>query len=105
LAAAGAILLWDFDGRLTVADRGVHLARDAGALAVLPVFLTSRCVCASMVGEFATATSLIAEADAISEVTETRIAPYTTLLLGAAPSGARGRDLRVDRGDDPDSRG
>ena len=71
--------------------RGVQLARDAGALAVLPIVLTSQCVCAAVVGEFASASSLIAEADAVAEATETRIAPYAALMLGAL----RGREAEV----------
>jgi DNA-binding CsgD family transcriptional regulator len=91
LATVAPIVRWDFDGWLAVLARGVQLARDAGALAVLPIALTSRSLCASMVGEFATATSLIAEADAIMEATETRFAPYGTLLLGAL----QGREAEV----------
>ncbi len=59
--------------------------------ALLPIVLTSRCVAASMVGEFATANSLIVEADAIAEATETRMAPYATLVLGAL----RGREAEI----------
>ena len=82
LAVVPALVLWDLDGWLAISDRGVQPARDAGGLAVLPIVLTSRCVCASMVGDFATATSLIAEADAIAEATETRFAPYAALVRG-----------------------
>ncbi len=91
LAVVPALVLWDFDGWLAIADRGAQLARDAGALAVLPIVLTSRCVCTSMVGEFATASSLIAETDAVAEATETRIAPYAALVLGAL----RGREAEI----------
>ena len=91
LAVVPALVLWDFDGWLAIADRGVHLAHDAGALAVLPVAMTSQSVCALMAGEFATAASLIAEADAVAEATETRIAPYTALVLGAL----RGREAEI----------
>ena len=91
LAVVPALVLWDLDGWLAISDRGVQPARDAGGLAVLPIVLTSRCVCASMVGDFATATSLIAEADAIAEATETRFAPYAALALGAL----RGREAEI----------
>ena len=91
LAVVPALVLWDFDGWFAIADRGVQLARDAGALAVLPIVLSSRCVWTSMVGEFATASSLIAETDAVAEATETRIAPYAALVLGAL----RGREAEI----------
>jgi DNA-binding NarL/FixJ family response regulator len=91
LAPAGAIVPWDFDGWLAIIDRGVQLARDAGALAVLPLVLMSRCLCAAWEGDFQTATSLIAEADAVAEAIETRLAPYSALLLGAL----RGREADI----------
>ena len=91
LATVAPIMRWDFDGWLSIVARGVQLARDAGALAVLPIVLTSQCMWAVWTGEFATAASLIAEADAITEATETRFAPYGTLLLGAF----RGREANV----------
>ena len=47
-------------------------------------------------GDFAGAALLIAEADAVTEATGTRVAPYGALVL-AALRGAGGRGLRADR--------
>jgi DNA-binding NarL/FixJ family response regulator len=91
LAPVAAVVRWDFDGWLAIIDRGVQRARDAGALAVLPLVLTSRCLCAAWEGDLRTATSLIAEADAVAEAIETRVAPYFALLLGAL----RGREADI----------
>src|SRR5919106_306386 len=49
--------------------RAVTLARDAGALTVLPIFLFYRPAVHIYAGEFAAALALIAEADAIVEAT------------------------------------
>ena len=49
--------------------------REAGLLAQLPIYLQSLGNVATLRGEFATADSLIAEADAIAEATGTRLAP------------------------------
>jgi DNA-binding CsgD family transcriptional regulator len=86
-ATAAAIVLWDFDAWRAIVGRGVQHAREAGALAMLPIVLTSQCMCAAGEGEFRTAGLLIAEADAVAEATETRIAPYATLLLAALRGG------------------
>lgn len=91
LATAAAIVLWDFDAWREMVDREVRLAREAGALAVLPFALNTRSICAARAGEFSAATSLIAEADAVGGTTEIRAAPYVTLLLGVL----RGREAEV----------
>jgi DNA-binding NarL/FixJ family response regulator len=91
LATVAAIVLWDFDARLAIVDRGVQLARDAGALAVLPIALTTRAMCAMWAGEFRAAGSLVAEADTVAEAAEIRTGPTGTLLLGAL----RGREAEI----------
>jgi len=82
--------MWDLDGwRLTV--RQVQLARDVGALDQLPFLLNEMALDAIYGGEFASAASLIAEADAVCEVTGSRIAPYAALMLASF----RGREAEV----------
>ena len=69
MAWPSAFEIWD-DGcwkRLTT--RAVTLAREAGALTVLPVFLHYRAVVDIFAGEFAGASVLVAEADAIVQAT------------------------------------
>ena len=64
LATAAAVMVWDYETCVAVATRGVQLARDAGALAVLAVSVN---VLAQAVALWrasrASAASLIAEAD------------------------------------------
>jgi DNA-binding CsgD family transcriptional regulator len=78
-----AALLWDDDAAREIMARQVDLARAAGALDELPLSLTSLATSAVAAGEFADAAALIAEIDAICQVTGSRIAPYPAMYLAA----------------------
>jgi DNA-binding CsgD family transcriptional regulator len=83
LATAAAVFVWDYDTCLAVATREVELARESGALEVLAVGVNVLGQAASLGGEFARAALLVAEADAVTEATGARVAPYAALVLGA----------------------
>ena len=78
-----ASLLWDDDAGRAIMDREVRLAREAGALDELPVNLVPLAMSATWRGDFAAAASLIAEGDAVCEVTGSRLAPYAAMFLAA----------------------
>jgi DNA-binding CsgD family transcriptional regulator len=78
-----ASLLWDDDAARAISMRQVRLARDAGALDQLPTALIALAHSAVWSGDFTTAASLIAEIDAIFEITGSRIAPYPAMFLTA----------------------
>ena len=61
--------LWDDDAFHALATRAVRLARDTGALALLPVALVYRSAVHLFGGEFAAAEALVQEADAIAVAT------------------------------------
>ena len=73
--------LWDDKAWHELASRAVSLARDAGALAVLPIALSYRACVHVHAGEFAAASALIEEADAITEATGNAPLKYTSLVL------------------------
>jgi DNA-binding CsgD family transcriptional regulator len=75
--------LWDDDAFHALATRAVRLARDTGALAMLPVALVFRSGVHLFGGEFAAASALIQEADAIAVATGNAGLMYARLLLGA----------------------
>jgi DNA-binding CsgD family transcriptional regulator len=75
--------LWDDDAFHALATRGVQLARDTGALAMLPVALVYRSGMHLFGGEFAAASALIQEADAIAVATGNPSLMYARLLLDA----------------------
>ena len=78
--------LWDFEAWEALNRRTTKLARDTGALAVLPMTLQSEGMQQTFAGEFASAASIIAQAEAIAEVTGTQIGPYAGLLLAGFES-------------------
>jgi DNA-binding CsgD family transcriptional regulator len=82
--------LWDYRG-FSVVERPVRLARQVGALDRLPMLLNQAATAAVWRGDFAAAASLIAEADAVSEVTGARMPPYAAMRLAAF----RGREAEA----------
>ncbi len=88
LATAAAVMVWDHNTCLAVATRGVHLAREAGALTVLAVSVNVLTQAVVLGGEFSAASSLVAEADGVTEATGARVAPYGALVL----AGLQGRE-------------
>jgi len=83
MAQAAASAVWDDDAWRVLLIGQVRLARAAGALDQLPVDLGALGMSAVWNGDFATAASLIAESDAVCEVTGSRVAPYTAMMLAA----------------------
>ena len=75
--------VWDIGGFSAMAVRQAQLARDAGALAQLPLHLTHLSTARVWAGDFAGAASLIAEIDDIAATTGNRFPPYARARLGA----------------------
>ena len=75
--------LWDDDAWHQLATQAVRLARDAGALAVLPLALVYRAGVHVQAGEFATAAALIEEAEGIATATGYAPMKYHSLTLPA----------------------
>ena len=73
--------LWDYDSCDVLSDRQLTLARDAGELIVLPIALNVRSAVHVFAGEFAVAASMVAQAEAVTEATGSRIAPYGAVAL------------------------
>jgi DNA-binding CsgD family transcriptional regulator len=88
LAGRLALILFDHAACEALAVRHVRLAREAGALTVLPTALTSRLSVHLFAGELDAAIALIQEAQAVTEATGSRLAPYGALVM----SGWRGRE-------------
>ncbi|HET9737723.1 MAG TPA: AAA family ATPase [Solirubrobacteraceae bacterium] len=84
-------VLWDDRSWHAINVRQLEHARDAGALARLPIDLTASAILATWWGDFARAAEAIAETDAVTEATQTHIAPYGAMLLAAF----RGREAEA----------
>jgi DNA-binding CsgD family transcriptional regulator len=83
LACWTAMDLWDDENWYALSTRLVRLARDSGALTVLPLALHLRAYLHLCAGEMLEGTSLIEEARAVTEATSSTLAPYSALLLAA----------------------
>ena len=75
--------LWDDDGYHALATRAVRLARETGALSMLPIALVYRSGLHIFGGELTEASALIQEADTIAVATGTTPLMYAQLLLAA----------------------
>jgi DNA-binding CsgD family transcriptional regulator len=75
---------WDFDSWEVIADRFVDVARESGALLMLPRALACRAEAKAAAGEFPTAAAALAEAAAVAEATRaTRWFSVSSMLLEA----------------------
>jgi DNA-binding CsgD family transcriptional regulator len=75
--------LWDDELWHVLATRGVRVARETGALSVLPIAATYRASLHVHAGAFDAASSLIEEADAITHATGMAPLKYASLMLAA----------------------
>jgi DNA-binding CsgD family transcriptional regulator len=76
-------VLWDEDSWHAISARNLKEARDAGALARLPIDLADWAIFLTSCGDFDAADGTIAELEAIMKATGTHMAPYVQMLLAA----------------------
>ena len=91
LACRAALIVWDYASFDVLSDRQVTLARDAGALIMLPIAFNMRSTAHLYAGEFTPAASLVAQAESVTETTGSSIAPYGAVALAAF----RGREAQA----------
>jgi DNA-binding CsgD family transcriptional regulator len=84
-------VLWDDETWHAINARQLQCAREVGALVRLPIDLTALAVLVTWRGDLPSAASAIAEADAVTEATGTRLAPFSAMLLAAF----RGREAEA----------
>jgi len=75
--------MWDNEATRTVLARQIQLVRDVGALEQLPIYLSALGSAAARAGDFAAASSLIAETREVTAATGARLPPFTALVLVA----------------------
>lgn len=93
LAGRVAGYIWDYENTDALTQRQVRVGRESGALTVLPVSLSIRASVELWAGNLAEASSLIVEANAITDATDGRNVPYAPLALAAF----RGREPDASR--------
>jgi DNA-binding CsgD family transcriptional regulator len=87
LVQVASIALWDIDSYLVLSSRLVEVARESGALSSLTIALSGRGAVLTWCGDFAAATALAEERDAVDGVTGTQLATAHHMFL----AGYRGR--------------
>jgi DNA-binding CsgD family transcriptional regulator len=93
LACTTAADLWDDESWELVADRHLQLVRDAGALALLPIALSTRGAVHMFAGDLRAAAALFEEVKAVTEAAGSPLAPHGALTLAAV----RGREAEAAR--------
>ena len=83
LAGRAAMAVWDDETWHILASRHVKLARDAGALSELPLAVRSRILLHAHAGELEQGAALIAEAQAVADVTGSQLGPYGAVGVAA----------------------
>ena len=97
-------VMWDSEASTAIFERQARIVREAGALAELPVFLSSVAIDKLWNGDLAGAEAFIAESDSVAAATGSQLPPFATLrLLSSAGQGIRG--FRVDGGHADDGQG
>jgi DNA-binding CsgD family transcriptional regulator len=91
LAYSASVATWDVEGMHAIAARHARLARAAGAIAELPIFLYGLALTTVLTGDFGGAASLIAEAESVAAATGSRSDPSVAVLL----AGLRGREAEA----------
>jgi DNA-binding CsgD family transcriptional regulator len=94
LACHAAIVTWDYESWDALSARQLELCREAGALTVLPIALSSRIGVHLNLGDLAAARSLVQELEEITAAAGTQLPPYGVVAL-AGWEGSEDRARRL----------
>jgi DNA-binding CsgD family transcriptional regulator len=83
LAGRAASFVWDYESWDVFTSRQIQVARDAGALTLLPLTLSTRAAFHLFAGELALAESVVEQVQAVSKVIDNRSVSYTALCIAA----------------------
>ena len=84
LAGRAAGFIWDYEGWDSLTTRHIRVAREIGALAQLPLALSTRVGVHILAGEIRAAAALVEESAGLAEATDGRVVPaYGALALAA----------------------
>ena len=91
MAPWAAHVAWDPDASSAIYERHAQIVREAGALAELPVYVSSLALDEIWNGDLAGAALLIAESDTVAAATGNQLPPFAALRLAAM----RGREAEA----------
>jgi DNA-binding CsgD family transcriptional regulator len=89
LAGAVAGVIWDYDTWDALTARQEHLARDAGALTVLPITLSTRAGVCLFAGEMAEAAHVVDQVQVVTDAPDNKRLLRGSLLLAAFSGNER----------------
>ena len=92
LAGGTAALIWDYDGWAALTAQQERIARDVGALSVLPITLSNRVGVCLVAGDVDGATSLVDQVQIVTDASDNPRLPNAAVTLAAF------------RGDEPEAR-
>jgi DNA-binding NarL/FixJ family response regulator len=81
LAGRAASFIWDFDSWDALTALQVQVAREAGALTVLPLTLSTRAAFHLLSGELSLAESMVKQVEALGDLIDIRSVSYSALVL------------------------
>ena len=87
LAGRAAAFIWDYDTWDALTARQLDVANEAGALAVLPLALSTRAGVHLFAGELSVAASFVQQVEAVADATDTRTARYAEVAVAAFRGG------------------
>ncbi len=96
LATHAAHDIWDDDGWNALSVRHIEVARRAGALAVLPIALTTNAGLRLLEGDFTAARGVVDEIDATIEATGSDLPRYAAMALAAWEGRERDAAVLID---------
>jgi DNA-binding CsgD family transcriptional regulator len=82
-APHAAVLVWDYESVDVMSERLAEIARNVGALTMVPIGLAIRTFVHLFKGEFGEACSLAAEVKSVSEATNSSFLPFGAIALAA----------------------
>ncbi len=74
-------VIWDSDGSTAIFERQARIVREVGALAELPVFISSVALDRVWTGDLAGAEALVAESESVAGVIGSQLPPFAGLRL------------------------
>jgi DNA-binding CsgD family transcriptional regulator len=83
LAGRAAGFIWDHDNWDVLTADQLQVARDAGALTVLPLALSTRAGAHIFAGELSVAASLVEQSEAVADAVDNRNVPYAAVVVAA----------------------
>ncbi|GAA3128736.1 LuxR family transcriptional regulator [Streptosporangium carneum] len=92
-STAAAVMVWDYEAWVTPLTHQVRVARESGALSVLPVALDVLAQALCLGGDLRGAALLTAEAGAVTQATGSQVVSYGGIML----AGLRGREAEARR--------